>query len=160
MSAPFAGGFNRSFLNVSKHALRSVTFSSALHFSKLGLLTTQMAAIKRATHNTSSAVLMPNRSSGDSGQATLSSFSCAAFSKSYSERMACLSMPMSGVKHWTPCSELHQDSGQQKYEKAGHGRKRRFALIALQTSYFDWDFHDRTADLKRLASWALRLMCR
>jgi hypothetical protein len=29
--------------------LRSVTFSSALHFSKLGPLTSQMAAIKRAT---------------------------------------------------------------------------------------------------------------
>jgi hypothetical protein len=61
--------------------------------------------------------------------------------------MARLSIPMSGVKHWSPCSELHQDPGQQEQDKAGQGRKRRFALIALQTSYFDWTFHDRTADL-------------
>jgi hypothetical protein len=76
MSAPFAGGFNRSFLNASKHALRSVTFSSALHFAKLGPLTSQMAAIKQAMHITSSAVLTPNRSrrsSGVSGRAVSSS---------------------------------------------------------------------------------------
>jgi hypothetical protein len=60
MSAPFAGGFNRSFLNVSKHALRSVTLSSPLHFSKLGLLASHIAAIKHAMQSTSSAVLMPN----------------------------------------------------------------------------------------------------
>jgi hypothetical protein len=58
MSAPFAGGFNKSFLDVSKHALRSVTLSSALHFSKLGLLTSQMAAMKQDMHITSSAVLL------------------------------------------------------------------------------------------------------
>src|SRR4029077_10949794 len=124
MSAPFAGGFNRSFLNASKHTLRSVTFSSALHFPKLGPLTSQMAEIKRATHNTNSAVLIPNRStsaSGGSGQAASSSFSCAAFSKSYSERMARLSIPIGRVKYWSPCTELHQDPGQQ--DKAGHGRK-------------------------------------
>jgi hypothetical protein len=91
MSAPFAGGFNRSFLNVSKR--------------------------------------------------------CTAFSKSYSECMARLLIPANDVKHWSPCSELHQDPGQQEQDKARHRRKRRFALIALQTSYFDWNFHDRTADV-------------
>jgi hypothetical protein len=54
---------------------------------------------------------------------------------------------MSDVKHWSPCSELHQKPGQQEQDKAGHGGKRRFALIALQTSHFDWNFHGRTADL-------------
>src|SRR5215813_10442125 len=90
MSAPFAGGFNKSFLSVSKHALRSVTFSSPLHFSKLGLFISQIAARNEAMHNTKSAVLIPNRSmnsSGDFGQAASSSFSSTALSKSYSERM-------------------------------------------------------------------------
>jgi hypothetical protein len=59
--------------------------------------------------------------------------------------MARLSIPMSDMKHWSPCSELHQNH--QQHDKAGHGRKWRFASIALQTSYFDWNFHDRTADL-------------
>jgi hypothetical protein len=73
-----------------KHALRSVTLSSALHFSKLGLLTSQMAAMKQDMHITSSAVLMPNlsmSSSGDFDHAASSSLSSTAFSKSYSERM-------------------------------------------------------------------------
>jgi hypothetical protein len=52
ISGPFAGGFNNSFLSASKHALRSVTFSSALHFSKLGLLISHIAAIKKATAST------------------------------------------------------------------------------------------------------------
>jgi hypothetical protein len=60
MSAPFAGGFNNSFRNVSKQALRSVTFSNALHLSKLGLPMSHIAAMKKATHNTNNAVLMPN----------------------------------------------------------------------------------------------------
>jgi hypothetical protein len=54
---------------------------------------------------------------------------------------------MSDVEHWSECSELHQDPGKQKQDKAGHRGKRRFALIALRTSCFDCDFHDRTCDL-------------
>jgi hypothetical protein len=61
--------------------------------------------------------------------------------------MARLSIPMSDVKHWSPCSEFNQDPGKDEQGKTGHGRKRRFALIALQTRYFDWNFHARTADL-------------
>jgi hypothetical protein len=38
----------------------SVTFSTALHFSKLGLLTNHIAAIKDVMHNTSNADLIPN----------------------------------------------------------------------------------------------------
>jgi hypothetical protein len=57
--------------------------------------------------------------------------------------MARLSIPMSDVKHWSPCSEFNQDPGKHEQGKTGHGRKRRFALIALQTM----NFHDLTADL-------------
>jgi len=60
MSAPFAGGFNNSSRNVSKQALRSVKFSNALHLSRLGLPMSHIAAMKKAAHNTNSAVLMPN----------------------------------------------------------------------------------------------------
>jgi hypothetical protein len=65
--------------------------------------------------------------------------------------MARLSIPLSDVKHWGPCGELHQDPSQQEQDKAGHDRERRF-LIALQTSSFDWNFHDRTADLPLASS--------
>jgi hypothetical protein len=51
---------------------------------------------------------------------------------------------MSGVEKWDGYSEFHQDSGEQKREKAGHRGKRRFALIALRTSCFDYGLHDRT----------------
>jgi hypothetical protein len=54
---------------------------------------------------------------------------------------------MSGVENWSECSELHHDPGQQKQEKAGHCGKWRFALIALQTHWFDCGSHDRTSDL-------------
>ena len=54
---------------------------------------------------------------------------------------------MSGVENWSECSELHQDPGKQEQDKAGHHRKWRFALIASQTSGFDYGFHGRTSDL-------------
>jgi len=50
------------------------------------------------------------------------------------------------VKHWSKCSELHQDSRDKEQEQAGDSRKWRFALIVLDTSCFDFGFHDRTAD--------------
>jgi hypothetical protein len=54
---------------------------------------------------------------------------------------------MSGVEKWNEYSELPQDPGEQKQEKAGHRGKRRFALIALRTSCFDCALHHRTRDL-------------
>jgi hypothetical protein len=54
------------------------------------------------------------------------------------------SISMSDVEKWGEHSELHQDPGEQKQEKAGHRGKRRFALIALRTSCFDRGLHDRT----------------
>jgi hypothetical protein len=50
------------------------------------------------------------------------------------------------VKHWSKCSELHQDSRDKEQEQTGDPRKRRFAVIVLRTSCFDFAFHDRTAD--------------
>jgi hypothetical protein len=51
---------------------------------------------------------------------------------------------MSDVEKWGKYSELHQDPGEEKQEKAGHRGKRRFALIDLRTSCFDCGLHDRT----------------
>jgi hypothetical protein len=56
------------------------------------------------------------------------------------------SIPMSDVKNRSHCGEFHQNPCQQKQEKACHRRKRRFAVIAFQTSCFDFGFHDCTAD--------------
>ena len=68
---------------------------------------------------------------------------------------------MNGVENWGECSELHQDPGKQKQDKAGDRGKRRFALIALRTSCFDCGFHDRTGDLTLPnCELLLRLMCR
>jgi hypothetical protein len=93
MSAPFAGGFNNSCLSASKQALRSVTFSIALHFSKLGLRINQTAAIRDAMHNPINAALIPNRSvkaSSNLGDGPLPASSSVVLSKSHFE--ACMAM--------------------------------------------------------------------
>jgi hypothetical protein len=54
------------------------------------------------------------------------------------------SISMSDVEKWGEYSELHQDPGEQKQEKAGYRGKRRFAWIALRTSCFHCGPHDRT----------------